>query len=144
MKTTRVQGQIPALAGVYYVRTETMVKGFDISLDQEFDEQDTFTTRYILVEDDRMPVGTCRIHITSEDTAKIERVSVIPSYQHKGVGSLAIKGAEEWLKDLGVKKIVITSREAAVDFYLKNGYVKEDHEKEGSGLFTLIYVSKEI
>lgn len=144
MKTTRVQGQIPQMAGVYYVRTETMVKGFNISLDQEFDEQDTYATRYILVEDDRMPVGTCRLHITDQDTAKIERVSVIPAYQKQGVGSLAVKAAEEWLKDLGVKKIIITSREEAVDFYLKNGYVKENHEKEGSGLFTLIYVSKEI
>ena len=48
-------------AGVHYVRTEGMVKGFHLTLEGEFDT-DTPESRYILVRDENLPVGTCRIH----------------------------------------------------------------------------------
>ncbi len=56
-----------AKAGVYYVRTEAMVFGFDVRLEGEFDT-DTPESEYVLVLDDTgKPLSTCRIHALPEE-----------------------------------------------------------------------------
>lgn len=129
-------------AGVYYVRTEGMVKGFQIPLEGEFDT-DTADTPYILVRDGVLPVGTCRIHFLPEEgIAKIERVCVIEEYRKKGVGRLAITAAEDWIREEGYKKIVITSRDEAVGFYEALGYTADFTKTEKGGIFDIIYTEK--
>ncbi len=130
-------------AGVYYVRTEAMVKGFEIPLDGEFDGGDTPDTPYILVMDGIYPVGTCRVHfLPEENTAKIECVCVIEDYRKKGVGRLAVEAAEQWILELGYKKIVITSRDEAVGFYETLGYQADYSRTRDGGIFKIIYTEK--
>ena len=129
-------------AGVYYVRTEAMVNGFEIPLQGEFDS-DTPESKYILVLDGVHPVETCRVHfIPEEHYAKVERVAVIESYRGKGVGRLAITAAEEWIREEGYHKVVITSRDEAVGFYQALGYTADFVRKEEGGVFTTIYTEK--
>ena len=129
-------------AGVYYVRTEAMVNGFEIPLQGEFDS-DTPESKYILVLDGVHPVGTCRVHfIPEENYAKVERVAVIESYRGKGVGRLAVTAAEEWIREEGYHKVVITSRDEAVGFYQALGYTADFDRKEEGGVFTTIYTEK--
>ncbi|MDF2512596.1 MAG: acetyltransferase, family [Herbinix sp.] len=130
-------------AGVYYVRTKAMVKGFEIPLDGEFDEGDTSDTPYILVMDGIYPVGTCRVHLLPEENiAKIERVCVLEDYRKKGVGRLTIEAAEQWIRELGYKKIVITSRDEAVGFYQALGYQADFSQTKDGGIFRIIYTEK--
>lgn len=132
------------IAGVMYVRTQAMVMGFNVPLDKEFDEGDDVSKKYILVKDDIYPIGTCRLHVTGEAEAKIERVAVLEEYRGKGIGRMIIKGAEEWLSELGVKKIIITSREDAVGFYEALGY-NADRSKTISGeVFDTVYTEKKL
>ena len=138
MKCRRVYEDPAGFAGVGDVRIETMVRHYDITLDQEFDDQDGLETRYILLLDDTLPVATCRLHLG--EVAKIERVSVLPDYQHQGL----LQEAEAWLKELGYSHIVITSRDEAVGFYEKNGYKRMDKAPLDAGLFVCIYVEKEL
>lgn len=129
-------------AGVYYVRTEAMVNGFDIPLQGEFDS-DTPESQYILVLDGIHPIGTCRLHfIPEEQIAKIERVAVVEAYRGKGAGRLAIQVAEAWIQEEGYKKIVITSRKEAVGFYQALGYTADFSRQEDGGVFTIIYTEK--
>ena len=129
-------------AGVYYVRTEAMVNGFEIPLQGEFDS-DTPESKYILVLDGVHPVGTCRVHfIPEENYAKVERVAVIESYRGKGVGRLTVTAAEEWIREEGYHKVVITSRDEAVGFYQALGYTADFDRKEEGGVFTTIYTEK--
>lgn len=129
-------------AGVHYVRTEAMVNGYNIPLSGEFDT-DTPDSKYILVLDGVHPVGTCRIHyLPEEGIAKIERVAVIEAYRKKGVGRLAIQAAEDWIREEGYKKIVITSRDEAVGFYEALGYTADYNRKDEGGIFTCIYTEK--
>lgn len=124
-----------AKAGVYYVRTEAMVYGFGVSLQGEFDG-DTPDSDYILVTDDNgMPLSTCRVHFVPEEGyAKIERVATVSFARGKGAGRLAIESAEEWIREKGYKKIIITSRDEAVGFYEKLGYTA-DYAKDVENLF---------
>lgn len=131
------------LAGVHYVRVETMVKGFEIPLDKEFDEGDLSSPFYVLVLDGIYPAAACRIHLLEgEKAAKIERVSVISQYRGKGVGRLLIEEAEQWIRELGYKKIIITSRDEAVGFYEALGYEADYNKIVDSGIFRIVYTEK--
>ena len=129
-------------AGVHYVRTEGMVKDFNLTLEGEF-EADTPNDIYVLALDNNLPVSTCRLKIHG-DIGKIERVATIPQYRSKGIGTLVITEAEKWLKELGAKKVVINSRIAAVKFYEKLGYKADYNKKSGSGLFECVETQKEL
>lgn len=142
MKAVRVKEHWQ-LAGVHYVRTETMVKGFRIPLHKEFDEGDSEESLYVLVLDDIYPVAACRIHVSdNEETAKIERVSVLSEYRKKGVGRLLIEEAENWIRESGVKKICIYSRDEAVGFYEALGYKADYNRQTDTGIFKIIYMEK--
>lgn len=126
-----------AKAGVYYVRTEAMVYGFGCSLQGEFNG-DTPDSEYILVTDNNgAPLSTCRLHLVPEEGyAKIERVATVSFARGKGAGRLAIEAAEEWIREKGYKKIIITSRDEAVGFYEKLGYTA-DYTKDVGKLFPI-------
>lgn len=142
MKAVRVKEHWQ-LAGVHYVRTETMVKGFRIPLHKEFDEGDSEQASYVLVLDDIYPVAACRIHFPDkEEAAKIERVSVLQEYRNKGVGRLLIEEAENWIRGSGIKKICITSRDEAVGFYEALGYKADYSRQTDTGIFKIIYTEK--
>ena len=130
-------------AGVYYVRTQAMVKGFDLTLDAEFDT-DTPETKYILALDNNIPIGTCRMHIISDSRAKIERVAVVAEYRKKGIGRKVMEAAEEWLREQGIKQIIITSRVEALDFYEALGYTADYSTKEFNGVFDIIHTEKQL
>ncbi len=118
-------------AGVCYVRTEAMVKGYNCPLDGEFGKEDQPDTPYILALDAGFPIGTCRIHYLNDEIAKIERVSVLSDYRQRGVGKAVIEAAEDWIRENGIKKIIITSRDEAVGFYEALGYVVNWEKIEG-------------
>lgn len=118
-------------AGVHYVRTEAMVKDFNLTLEGEF-AADTPEDIYVLALDANLPVSTARIKMIDAETGKIERVATIPSHRSKGIGALVIKECEKWLSELGAKKIIINSRTQALNFYERLGY-KADFSKVTCG-----------
>lgn len=130
-------------AGVHFVRTAAMCLGFNISPEQEFCD-DTPDDKYILVSDGVTPVSTCRIHYLGGGKGKIERVATIKEYMGKHFGREAILEAEKWMKENGVKEVFINSREAALGFYEKLGYIPDYTTKSGSGDFVCIMTSKKI
>lgn len=128
-------------AGVYYVRTQAMCIGFQISLDMEFSE-DTPKDEYILVLKGDIPVSTCRLRYLDERTGKIERVATLKEYRGQHYGQEAILEAERWMKEKGVTKILINSRESALGFYVKLGYNPDYTLVSGNGDFKCVLTSK--
>lgn len=127
-------------ACVYYIRLDEFVREFDFGLAHELDERDTPETPYILVLNEQgKPAGTCRLRYLDGETGKIERVSVLKEFRRTGAGSVAIQAAEDWLKENGVKKVVINSRDTAIGFYEKLGYVTDwdTHENHGGPFGTV-------
>ena len=134
-------------AGVHYVRTEGMVRDFNLTLEGEF-EADTPQDLYVLALDENLPVSTCRLKIldskegAGEKVGKIERVATIPSHRSRGIGAQVIIEAEKWLGEFGAKKIVINSRKDALKFYERLGYVPDYTKVTGNGLFECVETEK--
>ena len=143
METVRVTKEEWLRAGVHFVRIDSTMYDYDMPLRNEFDT-DGPDSEYILVLDGNFPVSTCRVHVLDGETAQLERVATVRAYQGKGAGRTAVYGAEEWLRERGVKKVKIHSRESAVGFYERCGYSVDYSEAEGEGDFRLFWAVKEL
>lgn len=106
-----------------YIRTDAFCFGQGIPIEFEFahDEKKKDLQAVILLEDHK-PVAGCRITFPKKKTGKIERVCVVREKQKSGYGRILIQEAENWLKEFGVKHIVISSQDRAAGFYEKLGY----------------------
>lgn len=128
---------------VFEIRKETFGVRQSIPLNQEFDEVYGRNYHYILLHEGEQGVGTARVNLTNDGYGKIERVAVIPTYQGKGWGKKVIEAAEEWIKEAGYFKVVITSQLKAATFYEKLGYtIQPDSQTEGA--IPTVYTEKNL
>ncbi len=58
------------------------------------------------------------------------------------MGRLLIEEAENWIRESGIKKICITSRDEAVGFYEALGYKADYSRQTDTGIFKIIYTEK--
>ncbi|MBO7471748.1 MAG: GNAT family N-acetyltransferase [Bacteroidaceae bacterium] len=112
-------------AGAYYVRIQAMARKHQIPLYVEFDEHDTPETKYIVIVEDYLPIATSRLYAIDESNVMLGRVVVLPEYRNKGIGTLVVKEAEKWAKELGFHTAVVESRDNKMPFYEKMGYVAD-------------------
>jgi len=131
-------------AGAYYVRIQAMAKRHHITLRQEFDEHDTPETKYIVLLEKDFPIATCRFYELDSQRVMIGRVVVLPEYQKQGIGSTVMQEAEKWIRELGYDTIVIESRDVAVGFYEKLGYVADPKQMIYGETFTCVHMEKKI
>ena len=129
-------------AGAYSVRIEGMNRQYHIPLRDEFDEHDCEGTCYIVLLDDGYPVATCRFYECGGSTVVLGRVVVLPGYRGLGLGARVVNEAEQWISELGYKKILIDSRTEVTGFYDKLGYVTEDGRVDTAGTFACVRMHK--
>ena len=130
-------------AGAYSVRIQGMNRQHHISLREEFDEHDNDKTKYIVILDDGYPVATCRFYEINDKEVILGRVVVLPDYRGKKLGCKTVEEAQDWIRELGYKRIIIDSRLEAVPFYEKLGYAVMDETVVKSGNFDCIRMYKE-
>ena len=137
---------------VYYIRYEFINNERKVSLDRldfftyewEF-EGDKDTDRYILVLDDELhPVSTVRFLIDENNYGLVERVRTLPTEKKKGYGKAAMLEAENWLHDLGVKKVFVEAIPEALDFYKSVGYEFSSDSDVLRNHDTLLLMEKDI
>ncbi len=131
-------------AGAYYVRIQGMAKQHNISLRREFDEHDAPDTKYIVLTDEGFPIATCRFYQINKNSAMIGRVVVLPEYRGQGLGKRVMCEAENWLSDIGYTLAVIESRDVAVNFYQRLGYIVTDAHIIHGDTFDCIRMEKKL
>ena len=129
-------------AGAYYVRMAAMMRKYQIPLDAEIDAHDGESCHYILALDDIYPVATCRWFEVRDGVAEIGRVVVLPEYRGQHLGRSVVAEAEKWMREVGVKKIEISSRVNAASFYEKMGYRFNESGKAHQDTFECVYMEK--
>ena len=129
-------------AAAFYVRIQTMAEKYHIPVEMELDEHDTDDAKHIVIFDDVLPVATGRLFPIRDDTMQFGRIVVLPQYRHQGLGSLVVREAEIWAKELGYKKAVLQSRDNKVDFYEKLGYQGDREKLIYEEPFTCVHMEK--
>lgn len=94
-------------------------QGIDEEL--EFDGLDA-TAIHLLAYLENQPVGTARIRKLDETTAKIERLSVLPTARRKGLGRKLMIKAIEVITRENYHQIIINSQKYIKSFYQKLGF----------------------
>ena len=131
-------------AGAYYVRIQAMARKHQIPLNVEFDEHDTPNTKYIVAVDDYLPIATCRLYPEDKDRIMLGRIVVLPEYRHQGIGTLVVREAEAWARELGFTKAVVESRDNKIPFYESMGYVADLNQKIEGETFTCYRMEKNL
>ena len=131
-------------AGAYYVRIQAMARKHQIPLDVEFDEHDTPDTKYIVAVDNYLPIATCRLYAIDDAKVMLGRIVVLPEYRHQGIGTLVVREAETWARELGFTTAVVESRDNKISFYESMGYVADMERKIEGETFTCFRMEKNL
>ena len=131
-------------AGAYYVRIQAMARKHQIPLDVEFDEHDTPATKYIVAVDNYLPIATCRLYAIDDAKVMLGRIVVLPEYRHQGIGTLVVREAETWARELGFTTAVVESRDNKIPFYESMGYVADMERKIEGETFTCFRMEKNL
>ena len=131
-------------AGAYYVRIQAMARKHQIPLDVEFDVHDTPDTKYIVAVDNYLPIATCRLYAIDDAKVMLGRIVVLPEYRHQGIGTLVVKEAETWARELGFTTSVVESRDNKIAFYESMGYVADMKQKIEGETFTCFRMEKNL
>lgn len=68
-------------------------------------------------------LGVGRVHLNSEEEAQIRFMAVAADAQRQGVGRAIVERLEQLARDRGACRMTLNSRDIAVGFYEKLGYV---------------------
>ena len=131
-------------AGAYYVRIQAMARKHQIPLDVEFDEHDTPDTKYIVAVDNYLPIATCRLYAIDNAKVMLGRIVVLPEYRHQGIGTLVVREAETWARELGFTTAVVESRDNKIPFYESMGYVADMERMIEGETFTCFRMEKNL
>ena len=88
------------------------------------------------------PIATARMYPLDEKRMMIGRVVVLPEYRHQGIGSLVVREAEAWARELGFSTVVVESRDNKIPFYESMGYVADLEQKIVGETFTCFRMEK--
>ena len=118
-----IEPQTPKEFEAYYLlRYEVLRKPWNQPIGSEKDDLETHCTHAMAVDDNNSVIGVCRMQFNSPTETQLRYMGVADSAQGYGVGKKLLGCMEDKAKKMGGTKMILQSREAAVDFYLKCGY----------------------
>ena len=116
---------------IYYnLRYEVLRKPWFQPKGSERDDDDaTSLHRMIIDEQNGKAVAVGRLQFNTIEEAQIRYMAVSDDYQGMGYGSEIVKVLGNIAREKGSQKIILQSRENALQFYKSNGYeiVKKTH-----------------
>lgn len=114
----------------FYAKNEKALHGKEITHDEwckMLSERDTDEENFLICRG-AMPVAWLKINgLVNTDTGYISMLAVEPCFQHKGIGTFAIKFAVDFLLSKGKQKIGVQTTEdnaLALSLYKKCGFVE--------------------
>ncbi|MBE9128448.1 MULTISPECIES: GNAT family N-acetyltransferase [unclassified Coleofasciculus] len=99
----------------------------------EFDGRDETAEHLLAYLDDR-PVGTARIRYLDSQTAKVERLAVLPDARRKGIGKQLMEKALEVAAQNEMEEVVIHAQDYVKNLYQTLGFVQEGDGFEEAGI----------
>jgi len=113
------------LSAIQAIRRSVFQIEQGVTPELDFDGQDE-TAEQILAYLDNQPVGTARISYLDEQTAKIERLAVLPKVRGHGIGKKIMEKALDVVAEKNIQQVVIHAQE-----YIKGLHQQLGFEQEG-------------
>jgi ribosomal protein S18 acetylase RimI-like enzyme len=85
-----------------------------------------------------------RLHMINKHIAQIRYMAVLEQYKKLGYGTQVLKLLENYALNNQTSKVVLNSRESAINFYIKNGYKKIKQVDRLFGQINHWFMEKEI
>jgi len=110
----------------YQLRWEVLRKPWDQPIGSEKDEHEESSVHAVIFDEKKNVIAVCRMQMNSATEAQLRFMGVRDDQQGKGLGKLLLSYLEKIAKEKGATKIILQSREIAVDFYKRNGYMMKE------------------
>ena len=109
---------------IYYnLRYEVLRKPwFQPKGSERDEEEETSLHRMIIDEPNGKAVAVGRLQFNTIEEAQIRYMAVSDDYQGMGYGSKMVNVLDDIAREKGSQKIILQSRENALQFYKSNGY----------------------
>jgi predicted GNAT family N-acyltransferase len=121
------------LSDAFEVRRSVFIEGQDVPESIEMDGNDDDAIHFVIVDGDQ-PVGTARLRLSDQETAKPERVAVLDGYREQGVGRRLMELVESEARTQGCSRAALHAQTHVVEFYEKLGYEVTSEEFEEAGI----------
>lgn len=118
----RVPETAEELDTYYQFRWEMLRKPLHQPVGSERDAYDAMAHHQMVVDESGKPVAIGRLYINADNEASIRFLAVDPAVQAKGLGTLVAMTLESVARQEGVKRVVCSAREDAVEFFAKLGF----------------------
>ncbi|WP_192458526.1 fatty acid biosynthesis protein FabY [Musicola keenii] len=113
------------LDAYYYFRWEMLRKPLHQPLGSERDAYDALAHHQTLVDEQGNLMAVGRLSINADNEASIRFLAVRPDVRRKGLGAMIAMALESVARQEGVKRVVCSAREDAVDFFARLGFVNQ-------------------
>ena len=117
----------------YNLRWELLRKPYHQIKGSEMDEYEKKAYHLMITDLSNKVIGVGRLHKienkSDESIAQIRYMGILDEYQNNGLGTKILSRLEKYAYDNNFNKIILHSRENAINFYKKNGYevIKKTH-----------------
>ena len=105
------------------VRKEVFVEEQGISAYEEYDGFDE-EALHLVVKCEGKVIGTARVRFPYRNQAKIERMAVLRTFRHQGIGRGIISFLNEQLNHRQVKYSFLHAQHPVISFYKSCGYIE--------------------
>ena len=107
----------------YNLRYEILRKPWNQPKGSEKDKIEEISIhRMIINKKTGNPLAVGRLQFNSKDESQIRYMAVADEFQGQGLGSKIVTSLEDVAREKGCKRIILSARENATQFYTKNGY----------------------
>ena len=112
----------------FYLRWYILRKEFSSKIESAKDELEN-QSYHVMALYKKEVVGVGRLHTNDKLSSQIRYMAVDTNCRKKGIGTKILIKLINKAKSKGKKKVILHSRENAVDFYKKNGFslIKKSH-----------------
>jgi predicted GNAT family N-acyltransferase len=104
------------------IRMEVFVAEQQVPPEEEMDELDA-TATHVLALGDGQPVGTGRLVVLPDGSARVGRMAVRRAVRGTGVGSAILTTLLQFANDRGIQRVVLAGQVQAIPFYERHQFV---------------------
>ncbi len=115
------------------LRREVFIAEQGVSEADEWDGLDDGALHFLAVEEGR-PVGTARMRWMPGGQAKAERVAVVATRRHRGVGRLLMEAVVAQAAAGGATRVVLGAQVSAIPFYERLGWTADGPVFDDAGI----------